>query len=112
MNGIGQSNVCSARNTGHPIKKLSADGNETIAEVLKSCCLRWQHEKLLRRHKFAAASQRRMRPFRQYAANLKPRIYRLRTKPLLAALAPMAGFDPFRAITGSSGPAFFRRLNR
>jgi len=31
---------------------------------------------------------------------------------LFAASAPMAGFDPFRAITGSSGPAFFRHLNR
>ena len=46
--------------------------SEPNAEVLNSCCERTQRENLLRRREVAAASQKEIRPFRQYAVNLKP----------------------------------------
>lgn len=45
-------------------------GYEPNAEVLNSCCERKQRENLLRRREVVAASQRKMRPFKQYATNL------------------------------------------
>jgi hypothetical protein len=47
-------------------------GKEPTAEVAKPCCVRSQRENLLSHRENAAASQRLMRPFSQYAANLKP----------------------------------------
>lgn len=48
---------------------------EPIAEVPICRCERMQHGNLLRRLDIVAAWQRRLRPFRLFAANQKPRIH-------------------------------------
>jgi hypothetical protein len=77
LNNLAQGTTTNANGRSQNVRTLPVaasphGGSEPNAEVLNSCCERTQHENLLRRREVAAASQREMRPFRQYAANLKP----------------------------------------
>ena len=68
---------------------------EPVAEVSNLCCVRSQHENLLRCREIVAASQRWMRPFGHYAAILKSRIHTLRTKCEFALFEQKAAFMRF-----------------